>query len=46
MLCWAVKLFLLVYKFFEFAGERIPATRNKAEIIFSLKNQLQHWNCR
>ena len=37
--------YLFVYKLFEFAVRWIPAVRNKAEIIFSLKNHLHYCNC-
>ena len=42
---WAIENnYLLVYKFFVFAVEWIPVIRNKADIIFSLKNHLHYLN--
>ena len=43
---WAIENnYLLVYKLFEFAVERISITRNKTEIISSSKNHLRYYNC-
>ena len=37
-ICWVIEKFVLFYRLFEFAVQRIPAIRNNAEIIYSQRS--------